>query len=356
MRLERSEPKWIEIDLRVVRANLRWIFSKLNPGVSLMAVVKDDAYGHGAVEISRQAVASGASALGVLTVREALALREAGIAAPIHVLAPILPSAAKDVVRRRLIATIDGLSQVKSLAAVSPSRGTKVHLDLNFGLGRWGIQPADVWAFVAALSRFPRIRLAGISTHIDYVPGKNAVEAEEKLNAFFAIASELKKTFPDLVCHAANSSVLTDFPHRQMDMARIGNLLYGAGSPSAAAALKSPWSFKARIVSLLDVPRGRPIGYASEYVAPRRMRVATLLCGYADGIAMEPAERFIGLSPGFQYWGLVRGIRAPFVGRCGMAHVLVDVTGTGNVRVGDEIVLPVRRTAASSRIPRIYLR
>ncbi|MBI3566230.1 MAG: hypothetical protein HY079_13625, partial [Elusimicrobia bacterium] len=145
-----------------------------------------------------------------------------------------------------------------------------------------------------------------------------------------------------------------DFPHHRFDMACVGNLLYGINPSGRAAPLKNAWRFCARILSLREVRKGQSIGYASEYLAPRRMRVATLPVGYADGLTMEPAERLIGFGAGFEYWGMRRGVRLPFVGRCGIAHVLVDATDAPDVRVGDAVALPVRRTAAR-HLPRVYL-
>ncbi|MCX5796364.1 MAG: alanine racemase [Elusimicrobia bacterium] len=346
--------KWVEIDLSAVRANARWVLSRLDGKSRLMAVVKADAYGHGAVPVARAAVSAGASCLGVLNVDEARGLRRGGIKAPIHLLSPILPEAAGEALRLKVIPTVDDLRQAAALGSAAGSRGLAVHVDLDFGLGRWGILPKDLPAFLKGLRR-RRLRLAGVSTHIDYVPGKNAVEAEDKLRAFWRLAQRLKREHPGLVCHAANSSVLVDFPHWKMDMARIGNLLYGI-NPSAAklAPIQSPWRFCARIIALRRVVKGRSIGYASEYVAARTMRVATLPAGYADGLTMEPAERLISFGSGFQYWGMVGKAKAPFIGRCGISHVLVDVTAAPRAAVGDVVSLPVRRTAASPHLPRIY--
>jgi alanine racemase len=195
----------------------------------------------------------------------------------------------------------------------------------------------------------------GLSTHIDYVPGKNAVEAEHKLGAFRKLAAPYKAKNPGLLVHAANSSVFMDFPHHRFDLACVGNLLYGINpSASRPAPLKNAWKFCARILSLRDVRKGASIGYASEYLAPRRMTVATLPVGYADGLTMEPAERLIGFGGGFSYWGMRRGVRLPFVGRCGIAHVLVDATDAPDAEIGDVVTLPVRRTAAR-HLARVYL-
>lgn len=349
-----KELKWIEIDLGAIRSNLRWTLSRLGAGVKLMAVLKADAYGHGAVQVAREAVRAGASSLGVLTSAEAAVLRRAGVQAPIQLLCPILPENAVEVAKLRLTPTLDEIAQARALNAAARAV-LPVHLDLDFGLGRWGIPPKSLPDFLQSLKRLKRLRFAGLSTHIDYVPGKNSVEAEEKLRSFHGIARRLKRDYPALVCHAANSSVLTDFPHWQLDQVRIGNLIYGINTAtSKLAPLKNPWRFSARIVALDDVAKGRSIGYASEYVAPRRMRVATLPVGYSDGLTMEPAERLISLGAGFQYWGMLKGARTPFIGRCGISHVLVDVTDARGAKVGDAVTLPVRRTAASPHLPRVY--
>ena len=351
-----TDLKWIEIELGAIRHNLKWVRSQLSPGVRLMAVVKADAYGHGAARVAREAVKAGADSLAVLTTGEASSLRAAGIKAPLHVLSPVLPGAARQTARLGVTATVDAVDQARALNAAAGAKGLGMHVDLDFGLGRWGIPPKRLNDFLCALSRFKKLRLEGLSTHIAYVPGKNTVEAEEKLRAFARLGQALKSRRPGLLCHAANSSVLMDFPHWQLDQVRIGNLLYGINTAkSKDAPLKRPFKFQARIIALHDVVRGRSIGYASEYVAARAMRVATLPVGYADGLTMEPAERLISFGAGFQYWGLLRGVKAPFIGRCGISHVLVDVTDAPGAKVGDAVALPVRRTAASSHIPRRYV-
>lgn len=344
--------KWVEVDLSAVAHNARWVVSRLE-GAKLMAVVKADAYGHGAVEVARVVLKEGASSLGVRDLSEAAELRAAKIKAPIHLLFPILPEQASDAVRLGVSVTVDGAGQAAALNAAAKAR-VAVHVDVDSGLGRWGVAPRALPELMRALAALKKVRVEGLSTHIDYVPGKNAVEAEEKLGAFKRLAAPYKKSNPALLVHAANSSVFMDFPHHRFDLACVGNLLYGINpSSSRPAPLKNAWRFCARILSLHDVRKGASIGYASEYLAPRRMRVATLPVGYADGLTMEPAERLIGFGGGFQYWGMRRGVKLPFVGRAGIAHVLVDATDVPGVKLGDVVTLPVRRTAAR-HLTRIY--
>ena len=345
--------KWVEVDLSAVAHNARWVVSRLD-GAKLMAVVKADAYGHGAAEVSRVALKAGATSLGVRDLSEAAELRRAGIKAPVHLLFPILPEQAPEAVRLGVSVTVDDAAQARALNAAARGR-VGVHVDVDSGLGRWGVAPRALAGLMGALSRLRKVRVEGLSTHIDYVPGKNAVEAEEKLRAFKRLAAPYKKKNPALLVHAANSSVFMDFSHHRFDLACVGNLLYGINpSSSRQAPLKNAWRFCARILALHEVRKGASVGYASEYLAPRRMLVATLPVGYADGLTMEPAERLIGFGGGFQYWGMRQGMRLPFVGRAGIAHVLVDASDAADAKVGDVVTLPVRRTAAR-HLARVYL-
>ncbi|MBI4249150.1 MAG: alanine racemase [Elusimicrobia bacterium] len=347
--------KWIEINLSAIADNLQSVRRILKPRTKLMGVVKADAYGHGALPVAMLLEEKGAQALGVLTLEEALPLRKARVKIPLALLAPCLPSQAEEVVAHALLPTVDSWELCEALSKKA-KKPVPVNLDVDFGLGRWGIPFKQLPKFVEKLKKFSNIRLASLSTHLDYVPGKNPMDAERKIRLFSRLESSLKKSRPHLLCHGANSSLLIDFPHSQMDQVRIGNLLYGINPCSRSLPLQNPWQFFARIISIKDVAKGKTVGYGSEYLAPRRMRVATLPVGYADGLTMEPAERFIRLGSGFEYWGILRGHQAPFVGRCGIAHVLIDVTAVPSARLGDAVSLPIRRTAANPKIPRLHVR
>lgn len=356
--------KWIEIDRRVIKANARAIKKELRPGVKFMAVVKADGYGHGAAEVSRAALAGGADLLGVLTAEEGARLRGAGVKAAVVCLAPSLPGEAGDIVKHRLVPTADTLAFVKALARRgSSARPLPCRVDIDLGLRRWGVEPGAFPAFAESLSRVKTVRPLALSAHLAYTPQKNLVEAEEKLGRFAALAAGARRYWPGLEADAANSSVFCDLPHWQLDMVRIGNLLYGIypskyylkkkGGPPVAG-LERPWKFFARIISIKKVRRGESLGYSSDYVATRDMRVATIPAGYSDGLSMEPRGGGIRVDAGFTYWGTLRGRKALFVGRPGIAHTLLDVTAVPGAAVGDPVSLHARRTAANARIPRIY--
>ncbi|PKM97702.1 MAG: alanine racemase [Elusimicrobia bacterium HGW-Elusimicrobia-3] len=352
--------KWVEIDLKTLAGNARAIKRALRPGVSFMAVVKADGYGHGAAEVSRAALAGGADCLGVLTADEGARLRASFPRTPIHLLAPSLPEEAPAIVKAALVPTADSLPFIKALDRAAKKTASYT-LDIDLGLGRWGVKPADAERFLAAALALKKARPCAVSAHLAYRPPQNMTEAEEKLSSFSALAGRLRALAPGLQAHAANSAIFADFPHWQLDLVRIGNLLYGIyptdvykkrrqGPP--LPGLGRPWQFYARIISVREVKKGESLGYAGEFTAPRAMRLATIPAGYSDGLTMEPTENRIRLTAGFRYWGVINGKKAFFTGKTGIAHTLLDVTAIPEARPGTPVALHVRRTAA--KLPRVY--
>ncbi len=355
--------KWIEIDLDKIKGNVAAIKKRLNPKVKLMAVVKADAYGHGIIPVSKAVLCAGADILGVISVDEAAILRKSGVKNPIFILAPSLPSRIPEIIKLNLIPTVDSQEFLRLFNARLKKR--KIHreycLDMDFGIGRWGIKPEKFISFVEKTENLKNAVLSSISTHINYFPNKNMVEAQEKLSLFRKICEKVLEKNPKIKLHAANSSVLCDFPQWQFDMVRIGNLIYGLypsriypGPP--IKGIRRPWKFRAKIISIRKVRKGQSIGYASEYVSPKNMTIACIPSGYGDGLTMEPKEKNINISAGSNYWGIIKGRKAFFVGKPGIIHTLLDITNVPNVKVGDPVELPVRRTIAPVRIPRIYNR
>ncbi|MDD5209690.1 MAG: alanine racemase [Elusimicrobiales bacterium] len=354
--------KWVEIDLKTLAGNVRAVKKALEPGVSFMAVVKADGYGHGAAAVGKTALENGADRLGVLTAEEGAALRGIFKKAPIHLLAPSLPEEAPLIVKNNLTPTADSINFIRALDR-SAKRTAPYHLDIDLGLGRWGLKPEAAEALLKAALKFKKARPEGVSAHLAYRPAQNMTEAEEKLSSFSALAGRLRALAPGLKAHAANSAILCDFPHWQLDMVRIGNLMYGIyptdvykkkkqGPP--LPGLGRPWKFFARIISIRDVKKGESLGYAGEFTAPERMRLATIPAGYSDGLTMEPTENRIRITSGFRYWGMINGKKAYFTGRTGIAHTMLDVTNIPEAGLGTPVALHVRRTAANAKIPRLY--
>jgi len=342
--------------------NVRAIKKALSPGVLFMAAVKADGYGHGAAAAAKTALANGADSVGVLTADEGAALRSALPKTPIHLLAPSLPEEAPLIVKTGLVPTADSLAFIKALDRAAKKK-ISYHLDIDLGLGRWGVQPAAAAAILKDAVKFKKAVPYGLSAHLAYRPAQNMTETEERLSTFSALAQELRALAPGLKAHAANSSILSDFPHWQLDMVRVGNLMYGIyptdiykkkkqGPP--LPGLGRPWQFYARIISVKNVKKGESLGYAGEFTAQRAMRLATIPAGYSDGLTMEPTENHIRITSGFQYWGVINGKRAWFTGKTGIAHTMLDVTDIPEAVIGTPVALHVRRTAANARIPRIY--
>lgn len=354
--------KWVEINLKILAGNVRAVKKALDPGVSFMAVLKADGYGHGAAAVGKAALKNGADCLGALTAEEGALLRGTFKKTQIHLLAPSLPEEAALIVKNNLTPTADSLNFIKALDRAA-KRTAPYHLDIDLGLGRWGVKPEAAEALLKAALRFGKARPAGVSAHLAYRPAQNMIEAEEKLSSFNSLAERLRALVPGLQAHAANSSILCDFPRRQLDLVRVGNLIYGIyptdvykkkkqGPP--LPGLGRPWQFYARIISVRNVKKGESLGCAGEFTAPRAMRLATIPAGYSDGLTMEPTENKIRITSGFRYWGMINGKKAFFTGRTGIAHTLLDVTGIPEANPGTPVALHVRRTAANARLPRVY--
>jgi alanine racemase len=350
--------KWIEIDRKIISNNIKIIKSKIGPR-KLMAVVKSNAYGHGIKEVSKIALKSGADMLGVMDVDEALKIEEYGsnvmIFYPIH--HTDIP------VRKNFIYTVDNLEILKCVSRNIRNKKILINLDVDSGLKRWGIEGKDVLSFVDEIRKMKNVKLFSISTHIAYTPYKNKIEAKEKLERFKEISLKVKKIFADIIIHAANTTVFLDFPQFYFDMVRIGNLIYGI-YPKDVYSSKSnnpqkmgismPWRFFARIISIKEVKKGESFGYASEIVATKNMRIATLPVGYSDGLGMVPTDNVYKISEGERFWAKIGNKKAYFITKPAISHTLIDVTEIPEAKVQSVVELSIRRTAANRDIPRIY--
>jgi len=327
---------WIEVDHAAIRHNLATIRAAVDDA-AVIAVVKANAYGHGDVAVARTLAAAGVERLAVATVDEARRLREAGLQVPILVLWGIGPEEAADAVELALepiVYDARAIDWLEAAAAGSPAP-IGVHLKVDTGLGRQGMDPAHVAGLATAIARSPRLTLAGTMSHLA-VAGEDDAYTEGQLVRMAQTIDTLRSAGidPGLVHVGASSGIVTGLTGL-VDAVRPGLTLYGLLPAGIAVApgfgtLRPALSLKARALRIFDLPAGERIGYGLRYQATRATRVATLGIGYGDGWPRVHANNGSVL---------VRGRRAPIVGAVSMDGVTVDLGDIAGVTYDDEFVL-----------------
>ncbi|HNG44921.1 MAG TPA: alanine racemase [Elusimicrobiota bacterium] len=329
-------PTWAEIDLNAFRHNLKALARFLPRRVSIMAVLKADGYGHGALPLARAAARLGKKVrlwgFGVSSVEEGLALRAGGLRERILVLGSLYPFESLDVaLAGRLTPTIGSRGAAQALASRARRLGrpAECHVKIDTGMGRIGMAPATAREALGLFQANPFLRVEGVYTHL--ACADSAPETAQQLRAFEEALGGLS-TRPPWV-HAANSAGALGRPAARYDLVRPGIALFGVPpSPSLGKilSLRPVLSWKTRVVFVKMIPKGTPVSYGWTWRAPRRSRIATLPVGYADGYPRVLSNRGEVL---------LRGRRCPVVGRVTMDQILVDVTGLRGVDVGEEVVL-----------------
>jgi alanine racemase len=368
-------PVWAEIDLGAVRANVHTLRERCG-SAQLLAVVKADAYGHGAVPVARAALDAGAVGLGVALVEEGIELREAGIDAPILVLSEPVPAAAPSVVSAGLTPVVYTLSGIDALAKAVADRGAHdrlpVHLKVDTGMHRVGCSADDAVELAAQVVDRPELELAGVCTHLAVAdePG-NAYTAEQLARFEEVLAACRARGLPTGTVHTANTAAAIEWPAARYDMVRVGIGCYGiapADELEGRVELRPAMSVKARVSHVKSVPAGTRLSYGLRYETDHETRIATVPIGYADGVPRELPAR--------GGTALLHGRRCAMAGTVTMDQLMLDA-GDLPVEVGDEVVLIGRQgdeeiTAASwaramgtvaytiicgigPRVPRVYL-
>jgi Alr-MurF fusion protein len=328
-----ERPTWLRVDLDAIAANLRQLGAIA--GVPLMAVLKGDGYGHGAVRTARAALGAGAAALAVATLGEGKVLREQAISAPILLLGYTPPWQAEVVARYQLDATLfdDSAAQALNAAGVALGRAVRVHVKVDTGMGRLGLHPAEVGPFLRRLRELPGLAVVGIYTHFAGADAPALAAAEAQLARFTSLLHELEAAgLRPAIAHAANSAALLRMPGARLDMVRPGIACYGLAPAPAVplpAGFRPALSFHSAIAQLKTHPPGTPISYGGAFVTRRPTQIATIPVGYADGLRRSPPWREL----------LVRGRRAPIVGRICMDYAMADVSEVPGVQQGDAVVL-----------------
>jgi alanine racemase len=380
---------WAEVDLGAVAHNVRELRRCADPRAKVMAVVKADGYGHGAVEVARTALANGAEWLGVARLPEAVPLREAGFDVPILVFGYTPPAEAGRLIDLDLRQSVYSAATARAYSAVAAALGQRirVHLKVDTGMGRLGMVPAtlsgktpghavgeDFIREATAIARLPGLETEGIFTHFAASDSADTSYAERQLSLFLEVLAALRAAGLEFALrHAANSAAVIALPASHLDLVRPGIALYGL-KPSdevdlAAVSLKPAMALKTRIIHLKPVPAGTCISYGMTYRTPSPTVIATVPAGYADGF------RRLFSSRGEM---LVGGRRVPVVGRVCMDLTMLDVGSVPGVRVEDEVVVFGRQGGASisaddlaralgtinyeivcdltARVPRVYLK
>jgi alanine racemase len=370
-------PRWITIEAAALEHNLRAVRGLLKPGTRLLAVVKADAYGAGAVEAARIFLGAGADYLGVTNLAEGQELRRAGISAPILIMSPLLPEEIPDAVAQDLTLTVSSRPGAEAVvaAAAAAGRRARVHLKVETGLQRTGLEPEEAVPLAQEMLAWPGVALEGIYSHLAEAARPAAARRQlERWQRVLATLDEAGLSLP--LKHISNSAGLLLYPAMHLDMVRTGTLLYGQFPyqvPRRGLELKDPWQFKARILFIHDVAAGTPVGYGGDYVVKKATRLAVIPVGYADGFALTAVSRpknlndlarylvkailaYLGRGVGEGLTATIAGREAAVVGRVGMQLSLIEVGHLPAVKVGQEAELSLRRPTAGARLPRVYCR
>ena len=328
-------PTRAEIDLAAIAANVQLV-ARLVGAAQVMAVVKADAYGHGAVPVARAALSAGATWLGVAIPEEGVILREAGFTGPILVLGPCPSDQTGLPAAYGLEQCVSDASQIEPLSAAGRARAKTVaaHLKIDTGMGRVGVPPLEAALIAEKIGHTPSLRLSGIMTHLAEAEAVETAFTVEQLTRFEVATKAVREASGARpLRHAANSAGLLYHPAAHLDLVRPGIMLYGCsprGSQEQRFQLRPALRFRTAVSQVKTVPAGMSLSYGRTYVTTRRTVVATLPVGYADGVWRSLSN--IGEV-------LIQGRRAPILGRVCMDMTLVDVTTLENVQPGDEAVL-----------------
>jgi alanine racemase len=382
---------WIEIDLGAIGRNYRAIQELVGAGVRIIAVVKANAYGHGAVEVARALSEAGAPMLAVTRIEEAIPIRAAGVLTPILLLAPAPPHEVEEIVPYRLTACISSYDDAERLSQAARKQGgvASVHLKIDTGMNRFGVAPGDAVEVARRVAALPNLELEAAFTHFAFAGGsaKDAPKVHQQFAQFMPLVRQISHAvaIAPTGFHCANSAATLLFPSMRLSCVRVGTILYGQ-MPSTLAAeaatqqrlrLENTFQAKTRVLAVRSVRAGQTVGYGGEWKAPRNARVAIIGIGFADGLSQEPQTRREAplaamkksvrnfakeAARGFGLIGeeasrtvTVRGQRASIVGRIAMQTTAIDVTDIEAVRPGDEVLVALRRTSAAAHLSRIYI-
>lgn len=361
---------WVEVDLDAIAHNVQAFRAHLPQRTQIMAVVKADGYGHGSIPVAKEALAAGASYLGVALLDEGIELREAGISAPILVLGYTAPEFVAEAISQNITLTVFHPEVIHAIQreASRLEKQVKVHLKLDTGMGRIGVRTKEeLDGLMQVVKESPHVEVEGVFTHFACADEEDPSYTESQHHTF----SRAIETYSFPLVHCSNSAGGILYPNWGYNMMRLGISLYGQYPSSYTKGkgidLKEAFSLKSKISHLKEVPAGTSISYGATYTTPEKAIIASVPIGYADGFSRSLSNKGNAL---------VKGSRVPIVGRVCMDQLMLDVSTVADPRIGDEVVLmgqqrqeriPVDEVAdllqtinyevtcmISKRVPRVY--
>jgi alanine racemase len=332
-------PAWTEIDLGKLRRNLQLIRGELPKNVQLMAVVKDEAYGHGALDVARVAIEEGAWGFGLSTLEEAMTLRDAGIKAPLLLLGERQEAELEWCVAHNLTVCVNEIHNVRALAKIAAKFGKQipVHVKIHTGMSRYGVRWDEALPLIEKIVAEKSLSLEGVMTHFSQSDETEKTFANLQFARFNEVLQALDhRKISVKLRHTCNSGGFLDLPHAHLDMVRVGILLYGV-FPSLVcrkiSGIEPVMSVKAKIAAIQKLKPGEVVGYGMRYTATSERRIAILPIGYGDGF---PRVRNEGCA-------LIHGRRAPLLGGIAMDALMVDITDIPQAQMWDEAVIMGRQ-------------
>jgi alanine racemase len=331
-------PAWAEVNLDNLNHNIRKIRGIVNKEAQVMAIIKADGYGHGALKIYRELLENGAQSIGVAVVTEALQLREDGYEGPLLVMGYTSKEFYPLVVKNDITQAIYTLDQARELSmeAKRQNKNAKIHIKTDTGMGRLGVTPdGEGLEIVMGISRLDNLEIEGIFTHLAVADDRDKTYTMAQYDKFINFTDSIYKNGINITYrHISNSAAIIDMPELNMDIVRPGIALYGLYPSDEVIKdnieLREVMSLRAKISHVKSVDIGQSVSYGRKFIASRKSVIATLPLGYADGFTRLLSGRAEVL---------VKGKRAPVVGRICMDQCMVDVTDIEGVQSGDEVVL-----------------
>jgi alanine racemase len=324
---------WAEIDRGALRHNVKVVRDRLG-STEMLAVVKANAYGHGMVELA-EALANDAQLFGVANLEEATTLR-AALPHPIIILGPAIPQERSTIVACGFIPCVSTFEEAEDFNRLAQGKPVEINFKIDTGMGRMGAPEGEAVAVFKKVAALPNIKIHSVSTHMP-VSNEDAAYTRDELLRFGKIVKQFRSEVPgDYKAHVLQSAGLLAFNDPRFEIVRAGIMLFGISPlPEFQKLLKPVMTWKTRIALVREMPKGSSISYGRTFIAPRKLRIATLSAGYADGYPRHLSNRDAAV--------LVRGKRCALLGRVTMDLIMIDVSEIEDVDLGEEVVLMGRQ-------------